>query len=309
MPSFEVPVEEIISRRTVHIVDARDASHASALVRSMLSDGNGGDIPMMEETLRKVICAPSHVAVQDVTPVQMNPVRSIIGLSLSEIASIPGPIVVGDLVVHTQNPIVYWRGKLVKMSKRLYRMMLELALNVDRVVARYDLLDAVDNTCVDVFENVCDSNIKVLRRCLRAVDPSCEPISVVTRIGYRLDSQACGVPRRCEQTDARLVIDAIACEAFVDGKLLHLAPATFQLLFAMAKHPGMIFDRDAIIRHGCPLTSSSGFSPASSGTAIKNIRAAVFEACGHKEIILTHYGLGFSLHPNIGKPVLREEYA
>lgn len=310
MQSFEVPVEEIISRRVVHTVTARDAEHASAIVRSLLKDGKDHDGPVREETLRKVVCAPNYAAAADIAPAALRPVETIAGLSRSELMAIPGPIVIGNLEIHTQTPLVYWRGGVIKLSMNLYRILLELAINVDKAVSRFDLLAAMNSDNEEYEDRTCDSNIKILRRAFRQHDANFNPVRSVSSVGYRLDSTAFGVaPRQRDLAAARLYIDITSREAFLDGKSLVLARGTFELLTALAKHPGMIFDDDAILRYGCPMTRSLAQSPSSARTAIKKIRNAVQDVCGHRDIVMTHYGLGVSLHPVIGKPVIIEEFA
>lgn len=126
--------------------------------------------------------ADDYIAKPFAFPELLARVRSVIRRSKGK----PAPLInVADLSIDTNTHLVQRAGQRLNLSTKEYEYLEYLALNLNRVVSRNELLDHLYSTCYDFDSNIIDVYISNLRR---KVDRTFEPklIHTVRGAGYRL---------------------------------------------------------------------------------------------------------------------------
>lgn len=96
--------------------------------------------------------------------------------------------------------------------------------------------------------------------------------------------------------DRKLSIDLLKKEVNMNGKLLTLTPIEFNLLVAMAEHPGRVYSRLDLLEK-VQNDSYEGYE-RSIDVHIKNLRKKVEEDTKKLEYILTVFGMGYKFGGN-----------
>jgi two-component system response regulator BaeR len=95
-----------------------------------------------------------------------------------------------------------------------------------------------------------------------------------------------------------IIIKSLCHTVTVSGKQLGLTPNEFELLRAMAAHPGRVFTRAdlvLILKRNC-----NGVDIRIVDTHMKNLRKKIEDTSEHANIIKTVYGIGYSLDLSSG---------
>lgn len=124
-----------------------------------------------------------------------------------------------------------------------------------------------------------------------ADDYVCKPFSpreLVARLRVQL--------RRLAPADASpppLVVDDATRQARVRGRALELTPTEFDLLAALARRPGVVFSRAALL--DIARGAAADVSDRAVDTHVKNLRAKLARLAPGEEVIHSVYGIGYRL--------------
>src|SRR6266566_5299156 len=104
------------------------------------------------------------------------------------LAKVPPPKTLerGHLFIDAERQACRWKGNPVTLTVTEFLILQALAINPGVVKSRDKLMDVAYDEETYVDDRTIDSHIKRLRRKLRGVDESCEPIETLYGVGYRL---------------------------------------------------------------------------------------------------------------------------
>jgi DNA-binding response OmpR family regulator len=104
------------------------------------------------------------------------------------------------------------------------------------------------------------------------------------------------VPTTCPDlpgSGKRLQFDDSRRRALLDGEVLDLRPREYDLLRFLARHPGQVFSRDALLDHVWGVTSYIGARTVD--VHVRRLRRKLSEIAPGETVILTEWGLGYRL--------------
>ncbi len=103
-------------------------------------------------------------------------------------AKVPPPKTLerGHLFIDAERQACRWKGNPVTLTVTEFLILQALAINPGVVKSRDKLMDVAYDEETYVDDRTIDSHIKRLRRKLKGVDESCEPIETLYGVGYRL---------------------------------------------------------------------------------------------------------------------------
>jgi DNA-binding response OmpR family regulator len=151
---------------------------------------------------------------------------------------------------------------------------------------------------VIILSGKADESDRILGLRLGADDYVVKPFSPAELVA-RVDA----VLRRFDPADTlqeRLVageleIDPAARRVFVAGEEVHLTQLEFDLLLCLARHPGQVFTRDALMR---TIWQYSFYTDTSTVTVhIRRLRSKVEADLAHPRHIHTVWGVGYRFEP------------
>ena len=127
---------------------------------------------------------------------------------------------------------------------------------------------------------------------LGADDYVCKPYSpreVVARVKAVLRRPATPLA----SASGRLQIDGEGYRVVLDRRPVDLTPVEFRMLRALARHPGRVFSRDALMGHlyeDCRVVSGRTID-----SHVKNLRHKMQQIAPGEELIRSVYGVGYAL--------------
>ena len=89
------------------------------------------------------------------------------------------------------------------------------------------------------------------------------------------------------------MVDDATRRARVRGRALELTPTEFDLLAALARRPGVVFSRAALL--DIARGAAADVSDRAVDTHIKNLRAKLARLAPGEEVIHSVYGIGYRL--------------
>ena len=92
----------------------------------------------------------------------------------------------GRLVMDPARHKVTWDGRAVSLTVTEFLLLEALAVRPGVIKSRNQLMDAAYREAIYVSDRTIDSHIRNIRQKLKAVDPTCDIISTVHGLGYRL---------------------------------------------------------------------------------------------------------------------------
>lgn len=125
---------------------------------------------------------------------------------------------------------------------------------------------------------------------LGADDYVCKPFSpreVVARVKAILRRA------RGSESGSRLAIDDAAFRATLDGQRVDLTPVEFRLLRALARDPGRVLGREALL--DVLYADHRVVTDRTVDSHVKNLRRKLAEVCAGEELIRSVYGVGYTL--------------
>ena len=102
-------------------------------------------------------------------------------------SSKPAIITVGELVLDPATKKITYQSQLLSLTAKEYTLLSYFMHHPGELLSKSDLLEHVWDMNYDGFSNVVETYIRYLRRRLRDVDESKEPITTVRNLGYRLE--------------------------------------------------------------------------------------------------------------------------
>jgi two-component system response regulator MtrA len=121
------------------------------------------------------------------------------------------------------------------------------------------------------------------------VKPFKHPSELVARIRTRLRRSSAGMSGQL--TIADLAIDLVAHQVTRGGKAIALTRLEFDLLVALAKEPGRVFTRDALLSEVWGYHHSTDTRLVN--VHVQRLRAKVEHDAEHPEIVVTVRGVGY----------------
>lgn len=86
----------------------------------------------------------------------------------------------------------HWHGRVLALTPVEYRLLARLARRPGVVLSRAQLLDVLHDDERDTSDRTIDSHIKNLRRKLKAITPTLDPLESVYGVGYKLVLEGAG---------------------------------------------------------------------------------------------------------------------
>jgi two-component system response regulator MtrA len=121
------------------------------------------------------------------------------------------------------------------------------------------------------------------------VKPFKHPSELVARIRTRLRRSSAGISGQLTLAD--LAIDLVAHQVTRGGKAIALTRLEFDLLVALAKEPGRVFTRDALLSEVWGYHHSTDTRLVN--VHVQRLRAKVEHDAEHPEIVVTVRGVGY----------------
>jgi len=121
------------------------------------------------------------------------------------------------------------------------------------------------------------------------VKPFKHPSELVARIKTRLRRSSAGLTGQLTLAD--LAIDLVAHQVTRAGKVIALTRLEFDLLVALAKEPGRVFTRDALLREVWGYRHSTDTRLVN--VHVQRLRAKVEHDAENPEIVITVRGVGY----------------
>ena len=121
------------------------------------------------------------------------------------------------------------------------------------------------------------------------VKPFKHPSELVARIRTRLRRASAGISGQLTLAD--LAIDLVAHQVTRGGKVIALTRLEFDLLVALAKEPGRVFTRDALLSEVWGYHHSTDTRLVN--VHVQRLRAKVEHDAEHPEIVVTVRGVGY----------------
>ena len=91
-----------------------------------------------------------------------------------------------ELEIDKERHLVTWQKKPVNLTVTESMLLLSLAKRPGLVRSRSQLMDAAYDGTIYVSDRTIDSHVRNIRNKLKQVDPSCDIISTVHGLGYKL---------------------------------------------------------------------------------------------------------------------------
>ncbi|MDA9345278.1 response regulator transcription factor [bacterium] len=101
-------------------------------------------------------------------------------------AVLDAPVRAGQLTIDQDRHLVTWATMAVDLTVTECLLLLAMAQRPGVVKTRNQLMDAAYREAIYVSDRTIDSHIRNIRQKLKAVDPTCDIISTVHGLGYRL---------------------------------------------------------------------------------------------------------------------------
>ena len=108
--------------------------------------------------------------------------------SVGAVTNLDAPVRAGQLTIDQDRHLVTWATMAVDLTVTECLLLLAMAQRPGVVKTRNQLMDAAYREAIYVSDRTIDSHIRNIRQKLKAVDPTCDIISTVHGLGYRLQS-------------------------------------------------------------------------------------------------------------------------
>lgn len=102
-------------------------------------------------------------------------------------ASKPTIVTVGNLVLDPAAKTITYQNTLLPLTAKEFTLLSYMMYHPGELLSKNDLLEHVWDMNYDGFSNVVETYIRYLRKRLRDVDSTKEPITTVRNLGYRLE--------------------------------------------------------------------------------------------------------------------------
>jgi two-component system, OmpR family, response regulator len=99
----------------------------------------------------------------------------------------PTIVTVSDLVLDPAAKTITYQGVLLSLTAKEFTLLSYLMYHPGEVLSKSDLLEHVWDMNYEGFSNVVETYIRYLRKRLRDVDSTKEPITTARNLGYRLE--------------------------------------------------------------------------------------------------------------------------
>jgi two-component system response regulator ChvI len=106
--------------------------------------------------------------------------------SVGAVTNLDAPVRAGQLTIDQDRHLVTWATMAVDLTVTECLLLLAMAQRPGVVKTRNQLMDAAYREAIYVSDRTIDSHIRNIRQKLKAVDPTCDIISTVHGLGYRL---------------------------------------------------------------------------------------------------------------------------
>lgn len=103
-------------------------------------------------------------------------------------SSKPAIVTVGDLVLDPATKKITYQSHVLPLTAKEFTLLSYLMYHSGELLSKNDLLEHVWDMNYDGLSNVVETYIRYLRKRLRDVDSTREPITTVRNLGYRLDA-------------------------------------------------------------------------------------------------------------------------
>lgn len=103
-------------------------------------------------------------------------------------SSKPTIVTVGDLALDPATKKITYQGTLLPLTAKEFTLLSYFMYHSGELLSKTELLEHVWDMNYDGLSNVVETYIRYLRKRLREVDGTKEPISTVRNLGYRLDA-------------------------------------------------------------------------------------------------------------------------
>ena len=113
-------------------------------------------------------------------------IKSVLKRHTTEISSAHKPIIINDLQIDIDRHLVTWKDHIVNLTVTECMLLISLANRPGAVKKRGQLMDAAYQDNIYVSDRTIDSHIRNIRRKFENVDKSCDIISTVHGLGYKL---------------------------------------------------------------------------------------------------------------------------
>ena len=113
-------------------------------------------------------------------------IKSVLKRHTTEISSAHKPIIINDLQIDIDRHLVTWKDQIVNLTVTECMLLISLANRPGAVKKRGQLMDAAYQDNIYVSDRTIDSHIRNIRRKFENVDKSCDIISTVHGLGYKL---------------------------------------------------------------------------------------------------------------------------